>query len=81
MIIFVPVTWRLLLLRGMATSHPTASATIVLTETQIAVLHAVTIKPLPQDLNVDQALLAIAVIGGTSKITNGRVGKVLGRCF
>jgi hypothetical protein len=79
--IFVPVAWRLLLLRGMARNHPTAPATIVLTEPQIAVLHAVTKRPLPQDLNVEQALLAIAALGGHIK-NNGRPGwQVLGRGF
>lgn len=77
--IFVPVAWRLLLLRGMARSHPTAPATIVLTEPQIAVLHAVTKRPLPRNLNVEQALLAIAAPGGHIK-NNGQPGwQVLGR--
>jgi hypothetical protein len=79
--IFVPVAWRLLLLRGMARSHPTVPATIVLTEPQIAVLHAVTKKPLPHDLNVEQALLAIAALGGHIK-NNGQPGwQLLGRGF
>ena len=58
-----------------------APATIVLTEPQIAVLHAVTKRPLPQHLNVEQALLAIAALGGHIK-NNGQPGwQVLGRGF
>lgn len=77
--IFVPVAWRLLLLRSLSRSHPETPAEAVLSQPQIAILRSKSTKPLPDMLCAQQAMLAIAALGG--HITNnGMPGwQVLGR--
>ena len=71
--IFVPIAWRMLLLRTEARQRPNAPAQIALTTTQIAVLRAVSKMPLPENPTVSQALDAIARLGGHLK-QNGPPG-------
>jgi hypothetical protein len=82
--IFSSVAWRLLLLRWMERHASKQPATMVLTETQLAVLNAVRIRegrPLPQEPTGREVLLAIAALGGHIR-NNGRPGwQVLGRGF
>ena len=79
--IFVPIAWRLLLLRSLSRSSAEAPASEVLTATQIKVLVAETKGKLPPMPTVRQALLAIAGLGGHIK-NNGEPGwLVLGRGF
>jgi transposase len=71
--IFIPVAWQLLLLRSETRTRPHSLATIVLSQTQIAVLKAVSKLRLPQTLTVQDAMLAIARMGGHIK-QNGPPG-------
>lgn len=73
------VAWRLLLLRHLARHAPQRPAADVLTPTQLNVLRAVTKRRLPDDLNVLDAMWAVAKLGGHLK-SNGDPGwLVLGR--
>ena len=77
--IFVPIAWRLLLIRSLSRRSPDAPATVVLTETQLRVLRATAHKPLPPSPTARDALLAVAALGGHIK-NNGDPGwLVLGR--
>lgn len=77
--ILAPVAWRLLLLRHLARSDTSVSATGALTPTQLAVLRAVSKRPLPLHLTARDALRAVATLGGHIK-SNGDPGwLVLGR--
>jgi len=80
--IFSSVAWRLLLLRWMERHAGQQPATLVLTETQLAVLTAFRHRegrPLPQEPTCRDVLLAIAALGGHIR-NNGRPGwQVLGR--
>lgn len=77
--ILAPVAWRLLLLRHLARAKKHSPASAALTEKQIEVLRAVAKKPLPKRLNVRDAMLAVASLGGHLK-SNGDPGwLVLGR--
>lgn len=79
--IFAPVAWRLLLLRHVARSDVDAPAGTALTPTQLAVLRAVSKRPLPAQPTAKQAMLAVAKLGGHLK-SNGDPGWiVLGRGF
>ncbi len=76
---FVPIAWRLLLLRALSRDRADASATEALTKTQIQVLAATSPIKLPDNLTVREAMLAIARLGGHIK-NNGDPGWiVLGR--
>jgi hypothetical protein len=76
--IFAPVAWRLLLLRHLARTEGTASAT-ALTSNQLDVLRAIAKKPFPARPTARQAMLAVAALGGHLK-SNGDPGwLVLGR--
>ena len=83
--VFVPVAWRLLLLRSLSRHVPTAPCKLALTELQQLALRGYIKKKLnidlPPDLSVRDAMLAIAKLGG--HITNnGDPGWiVLGRGF
>lgn len=63
-----PVAWRLLNIRTLGRHEPDVPATAVLTETQILVLKAIAAKlkkhKLPKKPTVQQAMIAIAVLGG-----------------
>ena len=83
--IFVPVAWRLLLLRSLSRAAPTVPAAAALTPLQVRALRGYMRKKrnieLPEDLSVRDAMLAIAAMGGHIK-NNGDPGwMVLGRGF
>ena len=62
--LFLPIAWQLLLLRNLHRTEPAAPATLVLTPTQIEVLRAQLPKLVPTSPTVDQALRAVAYLGG-----------------
>jgi hypothetical protein len=70
---FLPIAWRLLLMRTQARVEPTAKATTVLPKAMIAVLHVFTRIKLPPQPSARDALLAIAALGGHQK-NNGDPG-------
>jgi hypothetical protein len=77
--ICLPIAWNLLLLRNRARSTPEASATEVLTPTQIEVLRTCAPTKLDDRPTVRQVLFAVAALGGHLK-SNGDPGwQVLGR--
>jgi hypothetical protein len=77
--IFVPIAWKLLVLRSLARTEPEAPATTVLTETQIEVLRSVARRPLEPCPTVTAALNAVAGLGGHIK-NNGNPGwQIIGR--
>jgi hypothetical protein len=79
--IFVPIAWQLLLLRTLARTEPEAPATEVLTLTQLEVLRAVSRRPLAEKATVNEALGAVAALGGHIR-NNGNPGwQVIGRGF
>ena len=79
--VFVPIAWRLLLLRYLAREAPNRPATDVLSERQIKILSARKKVPLGNAPTVRQAMLAVAAEGGHIK-NNGDPGwQVLGRGF
>lgn len=79
--VFIPIAWRLLLLRTLAREAPDAPASEALTSTQLEVLVATSRKPMPKNPTVRQALLAVAALGGHIK-NNGEPGwLVLGRGY
>lgn len=58
------VAWRLLLLRHLARHAPERPATDALTPAQIEVLHATAKRPIPKRPTVQEAMLAVAGLGG-----------------
>jgi hypothetical protein len=83
--IFVPVAWRLLLMRTLARVAPTVPAAAALTSMQERALRGYMKRKrnieLPQPLTARDAMLAIAAMGGHIK-NNGDPGwMVLGRGF
>jgi hypothetical protein len=83
MAVFVPVAWRLLLLRNLSRHAPSAPASIALTLLQIQALRGYLRLRLKQDLpqrpSARQAMLAVAKLGGHIS-NNGDPGWiVLGR--
>jgi hypothetical protein len=62
--IFAPVAWRLLLLRHLARHSPKRPAADALTPSQLEVLRAVAKRPLPRRPTVQDAMLAVAKLGG-----------------
>lgn len=64
MAVLAPVAWRLLLLRHLAREAPERPASAALTPTQIDVLRAVAKRPIPEKPSVQDAMLAIAGLGG-----------------
>jgi hypothetical protein len=79
--VFVPIAWRLLLLRTLARDSSDEPATNALTTTQVDVLRATSKKPLPKNLTARDAMLAVARLGGHIK-NNGEPGwLVIGRGF
>src|SRR5262245_12229210 len=71
--IFLPIAWRMLLLRSLNRSSPDAPATIALTRTQIEILRSCSPLKLDQTPTARQALEAIALMGGHHK-SNGAPG-------
>ncbi len=80
--IMLPVAWRLLRIRAASRTAPELSASELLTATQLAVLIATSKRiVLPANPTADQALRAIAGLGGHLK-RNGAPGWItLGRGF
>ena len=77
--IFLPIAWKLLLLRTLARTEPDAPATEVLTQSQVDVLRSVARRPLDDRPTVAAALYAVAGLGGHIK-NNGNPGwQVIGR--
>jgi hypothetical protein len=78
--VFVPIAWRLLLARSLAREHPTAPANKLLNPQQAAILqHRLKMNARPE--TVEQAVSAIAKLGGHLK-RNGAPGwQTLGRGF
>lgn len=79
--LFVPIAWRLLLLRTLARQTPDVPATKALTEAQLAILAKRRYGALPKGATVRQAMMAVARMGGHIR-HNGEPGWiVLGRGF
>ena len=77
--VFAPVAWRLLLLRHLARHAPMRPASDALTPSQLEVLQAVARRPIPKRPTVQEAMLAVAALGG-HLLRNGDPGwLVLGR--
>lgn len=70
---FLPVAWRLLLMRTQARTAPKAKATTVLPKAMVAVLRVVTRIMLPAQPTARDVLLAVAALGGHQK-NNGDPG-------
>ena len=70
---FLPVAWRLLLMRTQLRIAPEAKATTVLPKPMLAVLRVFTRIKLPAQPTVRDALLAVAALGGHQK-NNGDPG-------
>lgn len=77
--LFVPVAWRLLLLRHLARSDQRAPATAALTPTQLDVLRAIAKRPLPARPSVRDAMRAVATLGGHIHANGDPGWLVLGR--
>jgi hypothetical protein len=71
--LFVPIAWRLLLLRSLARSAPGARLSRLLDCTLISVLRVVSPVPLPKSPTVREGLAAVAAMGGHLK-RNGEPG-------
>ena len=71
--ITLPLAWRLLELRNLARSTPTAPATTVLTTTEVEVLQYLQPRSLSARPTLREALLAVAAMGGHIK-NNGEPG-------
>jgi Transposase DNA-binding/Transposase DDE domain len=79
--IFVPIAWRMLLLRSLSRSCPDAPATTVLNDVQLRVLARKLHRDLATLLTVHQCLYAVAKLGGHLK-SNGPPGwQTLGRGY
>ncbi len=79
--IFSIVAWRLLALRSLSRNSPDAPASNVLTVLQIKILKAISKKNLSEEPSAQEALYAIAALGGHIP-NNGPPGwLVLGRGF
>ncbi len=77
--VFVPIAWRLLLLRTLAKNHPRAASTVAISSSQVEVLVAVSKGRIPTTAR--EAWLAIAALGGHIK-NNGDPGwQVIGRGY
>lgn len=79
--LFLPIAWRLLLLRNLSRQPADIAAGVALTPTQLDVLRAVSKRPLSPTPSAREALLAIAALGGHIK-NNGDPGwQVLARGY
>ena len=65
--LFIPIAWRLLLLKSEARERPDAPASSVLGEDELAVLRAAGRLRLPPTPTVQDAMLAVAALGGHLK--------------
>jgi hypothetical protein len=71
--LFLPIAWQLLSLRSLARDEPGKPAADAMSASQLAVLHRVARRPLPQNPTLGEAILAIAALGGHLK-RNGEPG-------
>lgn len=79
--LLIPIAWRLLELRTLADDEPTAPADVILDADEVHVLRKLSSVVLPLAPTVDEAMLAIAALGGHIR-QNGRPGwQVLHRGF
>jgi hypothetical protein len=77
--VLAPVAWRLLLLRHLGRHAPNRPASDALTKPQLDVLRSVARRPMPKHPTVQEAMLAVAGLGGHLR-RNGDPGwLVLGR--
>jgi hypothetical protein len=65
--LFLPIAWRLLFLKSEARERPDAPATEVLDEDELAVLRAAGRTRLSAEPTVQEAMLAVAALGGHLK--------------
>jgi Transposase DNA-binding/Transposase DDE domain len=78
--IFIPIAWRLLLLKSLGRQELKVPAAVALTKTQVKLLKSIS-KKLPNAPSVHDAMIAIAKLGGHKK-SNGPPGwQVLGRGY
>lgn len=79
--LFLPIAWKLLLLKSEALVRPTSPATGVLASDELEVLCKSTTRPLPEQPTVSDVVLAIAALGGHLK-HNGPPGwQILARGY
>ena len=71
--VFIPIAWRLLLLKSEARDAPDAPAITILEPEELEVLRIAGRKKLSANPTADEAMLAIAALGGHLK-HNGRPG-------
>lgn len=71
--LFAPIAWQMLRLRALSRTAKNAPATEVLAPSQLAVLKQIAKRPLSAQPTVDEALLAIARLGGHLQ-SNGAPG-------
>jgi hypothetical protein len=71
--VFLPIAWNLLRLRSMTRRDAQAPARLFLSEPELTVLRASAEKPLSKDPTFEEAMLAVARMGGHLK-RNGRPG-------
>ena len=62
--VYLPIAWSILALRSMERSNPTAPATAVMSQTQLAVLRHFSSYKLGPQPSVRDGLLAVAALGG-----------------
>ena len=62
--VLAPVAWRLLLLRHLGRHGPNRPASDALTKPQLDVLRSVAKRPMPKHPTVQEAMLAVAGLGG-----------------
>ena len=79
--IFIPIAWQMLQLRFLSRTQPERLANTVLSHTQLLVLHHNNRTKLPQQATVQQALTAIAKLGGHIKYNGPPGWIVIGRGF
>ena len=71
--LFIPIAWRLLLLKSEARDAPDAPATTILEPEELEVLRIAGRKKLSANPTAEEAMLAVAALGGHLK-HNGRPG-------
>jgi hypothetical protein len=71
--LFIPIAWRLLLLKSEARDVPDSSATTILEPEELEVLRIAGRKKLSANPTAEEAMLAVAALGGHLK-HNGRPG-------
>jgi hypothetical protein len=72
--ILLPVAWNLLRMRMLARANTEASASLVLTAVQLAVLRGASQLTLRAEPTVREAMLAVAQLGGHRRRTTADLG-------